>query len=103
MDVRSVTLDDEYARIGRAPDVLKVDVEEAEHLVFLGAEQMLREFKPKVVFECLTPERAIAVTEVLAPIGYSFQPISQRGGKLRLGDRQPLSWKPRNWLAEVVA
>jgi FkbM family methyltransferase len=52
MQVDCTTLD-ELVRQGQpVPDLIKLDVEEAEHLVFQGASQLLEQGRTIIVFEC---------------------------------------------------
>ena len=53
------------------PDVLKVDVEGAEHLVFQGAARLLHEFRPVILCE-VRDENADAVSRLLHSAGYTF-------------------------------
>ena len=49
--VRTVTLDDYARRVGRMPDVIKMDIEGAEHIAMMGATEILREGRPPAVVE----------------------------------------------------
>jgi hypothetical protein len=51
-EVDTITLDD-YCRKHRIhPDFLKVDVEGNELSVFMGAKEILTQYKPRILFEC---------------------------------------------------
>ena len=84
--VRSITLD-EYCRQNEIwPDLMKIDVEGAERLVFEGADGMLRRpAAPAVVFECLestyrqfgcSPDQVVGLLRVH---GYRIHRISAQG------------------------
>lgn len=80
--VRSETLDDTLAGEERI-DVIKVDVEGAEGLVFRGAEKVLRQKRPRLVFEFSPPsleatsqQTGAALFDYLESLGYRFEMIS---------------------------
>jgi FkbM family methyltransferase len=49
--VQTLTLDDYACRIGRMPDVIKMDIEGAEHLAVRGASEILAKARPPLVIE----------------------------------------------------
>ena len=51
------------------PDIVKIDVEGAEHEVIKGAAQLLTQHKPRILCE-VSSERAVEVTALLKHIGY---------------------------------
>lgn len=70
MDTVTLTLDlllDFYS----PPDVLKIDVEGAEHLVLAGARKVLGEHRPLLVLECEEYNKS-EVTETLSDLDYKF-------------------------------
>ncbi len=68
MQVNCTTLDDLISQGHPVPDLMKLDVEEAEHLVFKGASRLFGEGRTIIVFECYRPE----AMEILARHGYSI-------------------------------
>ena len=72
--VSSVTLDDELERSGRAPDVVKVDVEGAEVAVLAGAAKLLTNHAPLLIMEfhadaLLDDARALVPDYEFTPLG----------------------------------
>lgn len=67
------TLDSLCARLGTAPDLLKVDVEGAEVLVLRGGLKTLREKRPAVIVEADAPGVAEGVKALLTPLGYTLE------------------------------
>lgn len=72
--VRTISID-EYCRIHNIiPGFLKVDVEGNELLVFRGAENILRTYKPRILFECETrfvgEQRMLETFTLLQQAGY---------------------------------
>ncbi|SBW22322.1 FkbM family methyltransferase [Candidatus Protofrankia californiensis] len=59
-----------------APDILKIDVEGAEHLVLEGAERLLSDIRPTIVCE-VAAENSVAITAILAKHGYQIFDASQ--------------------------
>ena len=55
--------------------LIKVDVEGAEPLVFKGAERLLREGSPTIIFEALTEEKLRECKSILKKLGYVVEPI----------------------------
>lgn len=49
--VQTLALDDYARRIGRMPDVIKMDIEGAEHLAIRGASEILAKARPPLVIE----------------------------------------------------
>jgi len=50
-DLEVTSIDDEVARVGVVPDLVKIDVEGYEYEVLLGARRLLREHKPPICLE----------------------------------------------------
>ncbi len=84
VEVETVALD-EYFAPGQKIGALKIDVEGAESLVFQGAQRILREQAPLLVFECenrhLEKGSVRDVFQYLAQYGYSGSFI--QGNRLR--------------------
>ena len=79
--VRVVRLDDflRERSIGRV-DLMKIDTETTELAVLRGARAMLERDKPNIVCEVLYDRAdAAAMTEFLAPLGYSFYLLTPDG------------------------
>ncbi len=69
-EVPLVSLDEEIARLGLTPQVIKVDVEGMEVPVLRGAGRVLRQHRPALYVEAATTEHFMAVNDILAPLGY---------------------------------
>lgn len=93
--VMTVTLDWLAARFP-APDVIKIDVEEAELAVLAGGPLVLRQC-PVVICE-VAGQNADAVADLLAAGGYQIY-----DGDQRPGERRPLAAAPYNTLAMCPA
>jgi FkbM family methyltransferase len=72
--VTTVSLDEYCFEAGILPDFLKVDVEGNELSVFKGAENILKRYKPKILFECearfVGREKVFATFDLLQTLGY---------------------------------
>jgi FkbM family methyltransferase len=68
--VPTVTLDAELES-AVPPSLVKIDVEEAEHLAFAGAGRLMSEIQPIIIFEC-SPENFSPLTEQLRQWGYDL-------------------------------
>jgi FkbM family methyltransferase len=73
MQVNCTTLDDLIGQGRPVPDLMKLDVEEAEHLVFRGASRLLGEGRTILVFEC----HRLEAIEILQGHGYSIFTIDE--------------------------
>ena len=83
MQVECTTLD-ELLRAGETmPDLMKLDVEEAEHLVFRGASALLLKQQTILVFECHRREALV----ILREHGYELYAIDQLNNFLALPPR----------------
>ncbi|MGY2132995.1 FkbM family methyltransferase [Hymenobacter sp. HD11105] len=83
ISVPAVTLDDFFARAGRLPEVLKIDVEGAELKVIRGAAQLLTRASVAVVLEYLEPKRHNVghqqAATLLRELGYQSHRIGREG------------------------
>ena len=94
LDVPTNTID-EYARNTdlRRLDFIKLDVEGAEALVLSGGSEVLKRFRPTVVFE-RNVESFTDALALLGDVGYTFHSLTGR----RL-DHKPL----REWPCDILA
>lgn len=73
-EVKTIRLDEYCSHLRIVPDLIKVDVEGNELSVFKGAEQTLRKYRPKLLFESearFVGEEAVMTTfDFLKQIGY---------------------------------
>jgi FkbM family methyltransferase len=73
-EVNTISLDNYCFEQGIVPDFLKVDVEGNELSVFMGAESILRSYKPKILFECearfIGKQNVLKTFDFLLDIGY---------------------------------
>jgi FkbM family methyltransferase len=70
VSVKSISLDS-LVKTSRPPDVVKIDVEGAEHLVISGAKQMIQTYKPVVVMETTNNE----MIDWFESVGYRVERI----------------------------
>jgi hypothetical protein len=82
-----VALDD-VVQTSPAPDVLKIDVEGAEHDVLRGATSLLSEHRPAVIVEVHSQLLEHECLELLLGAGYTAKVISQRR---RMRENRPLA------------
>jgi FkbM family methyltransferase len=73
-EVKTIPLDEYCTHLKLAPDFIKVDVEGNEFSVFRGAENILRRYRPKILFESearfVGGENVLATFDFLKHIGY---------------------------------
>lgn len=81
----TTTLDNFVERTGLVPDVIKIDVEGAEHLVLEGAQKILRTASPLLLIELHSPFCALACESLLRKAGYSFNLVREENdGRLHI-------------------
>jgi FkbM family methyltransferase len=79
IEVETLRLDDHVSRTGRAPNVMKIDVETYEPAVLAGAARTIEQSRPYIVIEVLHRrgrDHGIEITEAMAPFGYSYYELS---------------------------
>ena len=76
-DVVIRTLDNVVKDIGLIPDVIKVDIEGAEHLFLLGAQETLKLYKPILYIELHSEFCAFKCTELLISFGYTLEVLHE--------------------------
>jgi FkbM family methyltransferase len=64
-----------------APDLIKIDVELCEHLVFRGAKRLLAEAQPIIIFECAAGNRPECFT-LLEQLRYKIYSADEPNGPL---------------------
>ncbi len=74
-EVTTVPVDDFATKLGihQLPDIMKIDVEGAEHLVLMGAEKTLREKKPILFIEIHSQKNMFNVLTFLSHLSYESQ------------------------------
>lgn len=78
--VETISLDEFIFQEGHpAPNLIKIDVEGGELKVLLGAQRLLREFKPSIICEIHSIELARQVYEELKRLGYRFKVLNEKG------------------------
>lgn len=70
VDVETKKLDDFVRETGLKPDIIKVDIEGAEHLFLAGAINTLKEVRPILYIEIHSEYCAIRCYEILSGAGY---------------------------------
>jgi len=76
--VQVTTIDEQVAKIGKAPQLIKIDVEGLEWSVLLGAQKTLRAHKPMLVLELYEPwlkrfgTNANQIIAFLQSVGYEY-------------------------------
>jgi len=113
LSVPVVTLDDYFKDSDRIA-LLKIDVEGAELAVFKGAERILRQHAPLLIFECenrhLTPGKVQDVFSHLAGFGYEgtficrnrVLPISQFDAAVHQRQDGEWFWKSRDYCNNFI-
>jgi FkbM family methyltransferase len=71
-------LDDYVGDIPRDRVLIKIDVEGFEYEVLEGASQLLRDRKPKLIFESNDAKSRVALHQLLEHCGYSVHPLPWR-------------------------
>ena len=78
ISVNTETLDNIMKKLKiKKVDLIKVDVEGLEPLIFEGAENMLKNH-PKIIFEALSDEKLDDSKKVLSKFGYKINKLSER-------------------------
>lgn len=70
--IPGLTLDGFVERTGILPDILKIDVEGAEHLVLVGALETIHEHRPMIYLELHSPLCAMLCTRFLLDAAYEL-------------------------------
>jgi len=73
--IDTIVSDEKIPRV----DFLKIDVETAEHLVLMGAEKTIMQYRPIIISEELSNKSDIILKEALLNLGYKFFWISGGG------------------------
>lgn len=73
-ELQAVSLDD-FLQTSRPPDFLKCDVEGAEVAVFRGAQQLLKEKRPILLFEIHSEENRRTLLQEFAGLGYNCESL----------------------------
>ena len=74
--VKAMRLDTLVETGVRPPDLIKIDVEGGARQVLIGAQRILREFRPELYIELHGPEEKLAVQDLVQAIGYRIQTLS---------------------------
>ena len=83
VEVEALTLDAYAEREGlKSLDLIKLDVEEAEHLVLAGAENSIRKFRPIVVCEVFSTDMLQKIREQVLSQDYLAFRFDERSRKL---------------------
>jgi hypothetical protein len=83
VEVEALTLDAYAEREGlKSLDLIKLDVEEAEHLVLAGAENSIRKFRPIVVCEVFSTGMLQKIREQVLSQDYLAFRFDERSRKL---------------------
>jgi FkbM family methyltransferase len=78
--VTTITLDDLVQQQGfPPPDLIKIDVESSEHLVFDGAMQLIQKHQPVLVFECTSPNRQ-EIIRLFGDLGFKIMSADDASG-----------------------
>lgn len=78
IDVSVETLDSYLERTGLVPAVVKVDTESTEPDVLVGAGRSIERHRPWIICEVLAGRTEERLTEILAPLGYHWYPITDQ-------------------------
>jgi FkbM family methyltransferase len=77
LPVPTVTVDAVVQQLGFFPDVMKIDVEGAEHSVLKGAQTTLRKAKPKIFLSTHSDMLRSTCLEYLKEFGYTWEVLSR--------------------------
>ena len=80
-EVQVVRLDDFVAESGIVPDIIKVDIEGAEHFFIEGAYETLSRYHPILFIELHSPFCAIKCATLLEQLGYSMRVLHEEEDK----------------------
>ena len=64
-------------------DLIKIDAEGAEHLIFLGAQQVLNKYSPDIICEFLTDAETNEIEKTLTNLGYRYFHINEKNMTIR--------------------
>ena len=84
LQIPTVTVDTEVARLGLAPALVKIDVEGAEHMVAAGMAQTLRTHRPTVICEmhAIQHDFESPMARILAGAGYALSWLEPRAAEV---------------------
>lgn len=99
VEVPAITLDEFVDVHGvAAVDLIKVDVESAEHRVFLGGSRMLERDRPIIICEVLFGQFSPSLEDMLSSRGYRFFLIRAHGLEEQRSIRPDPEWLDLNYL-----
>jgi FkbM family methyltransferase len=102
IDVDVVTADS-VIEPGVHVDLVKIDVEGFEDQVLRGMSRVLSDTRPRIIFECLTPQLAMKIADTLTRHGYQFFRIGPQGLESVEQLVPDEHCRYRNFLAEPVS
>ena len=77
MQVKSQTLDTFVNSYGGGVDIIKIDIEGAEHFFLLGAVETIRKYKPIIYIELHSEYCALECTQQLLKMGYEIEVLKE--------------------------
>jgi FkbM family methyltransferase len=87
------TLDDVVEARRLVPDVVKIDVEGAEHLLLMGAVRTLTAHAPTLYIEVHSPFCGVACAHLLDGLGYQMEPLAvEHDGRVMLKATKGPAW-----------
>jgi FkbM family methyltransferase len=109
--VRVTTLDAFVDEIGVIPDIVKVDIEGAEHLLLMGGARTLAQHGPTLYVEIHSAFCGLLCSELLRDLGYRMEPLleesdgrvmikaTKTAGAMQAGDPEGQRESHAAWLA----
>jgi len=78
IEVETITLDEFIKQGNPLPDIIKMDIEGAEHSALIGATELLKNKKPVIFLATHSSELKAKCLKLMAEFGYSIAPINNK-------------------------
>jgi FkbM family methyltransferase len=86
LKITAITIDTFIRKFGITPNLVKIDIEDAEKMAMPYFSSTLEEFRPSVLIESHSAESAVIILELFKKLDYSFYIVNETNGDLLARD-----------------